>query len=287
MVKVIGLALLSIVVTLVAFTIFSLATVPGREATVCALRADIQAQVARTPDDKARLALVLPLSGTQGSPDAEAPVGPMQWLAVQPDFAVPLPQGTWRLARHGTDSVTLERESAEKDGKDDILIFGQVNEAGAEAEELYSKLGALAFGKPMVLGELMSRAYGLDLTVPCDPKREARALILDGLLLSIKSVAAPGRVVSGVRDQLPHATTIERLRPDGVRRSVEATFQAPGNERRWLHLTYLLSRAEDAADVMRALRLATRSQASHAGSELSVEGWPGALQEAGLATPKS
>ncbi len=256
------LTLLGLVVAVALFFAFAVFSAVGREHTICRIYAGAQRD-----GGSAQLARVLPKSGEPGAPDAGEPGLAIEWLPISKDRFVPLPPGAWTLQSHGTSMVLAE-------GKD--LVTLEQDEQAATTD-LFNALGEAVFGRAAALGEQINQSYALDLTKPCDPAKDARALLLEAFLISLKSLPAPGDFLAGVRDQVPLATTTLTAR-NGGEGGYLLDVTMPGADGKWMRLFYLIHDEETARGLLRSLKDLGRPEKT--GGRASVAGWDEALPSA-------
>lgn len=241
--------------TIALLVFFAVGTEAGRGTFFCRLYPVING------GEREILAKILPVSGSEKSPDRQAPSAEMQYLAVEPGLLIPLPKisGTpWTVS--GTD---LKRAVLEAGTSDNKIVF-------TREEMPAAPVGVLL---PESLGGMLHTAFTSDLSKPCNPAKGFRELIAEMMMIVLKG-GSGRRAIDGVVDQWEQSTTTLEKRPQ-EKRGVYFGFVSRG---RWFALNYSLDDDALARDVVRALRAAKTPEAEKS-LMAAPAGWTEAVAE--------
>jgi hypothetical protein len=169
---------------------YAFKTESGRQQVICAAVEQLAGPTPQDPTSRGNLAL----RGRPFLTKAPAPRAGWHYLSVGP-LVVPLPPADWRRLEPDATAVLLQAESSELRVRVDVYPY-RFDDAAARIEA--------PFWLELLLGNTLGRvkqpiiaAFRRDLAAGCDASKDFRILLLEALLVDVKTVATnSGRAVA-------------------------------------------------------------------------------------------
>jgi hypothetical protein len=169
---------------------YAFKTEGGRQQVICAAVEQMTGPTPQDPTSRGNLAL----RGRPFLAKAPAPRAGWHYLSVGP-LVVPLPPSDWRRLEPDATAVLLQAESSELSVQVDVYPY-RFDDAAARIEA--------PWWLELLLGDTLGRikqpiiaAFRRDLAAGCDASKDFRILLLEALLVDVKSVATnSGRAVA-------------------------------------------------------------------------------------------